>query len=211
MGKVTALPKAANDPSAGSGQAPADETIPPFDISVSANFADLQQVMIRMPVTEAITRAEASRRMDIVVDLAQRQVSRQEIRVNEAALKDKRKALELQQKRRVEQEAQHVAALAAIEDEIVRLTTRHAEFEQKDRAAWTATGRSPDNYKPQGARKNQLDGIGRDIDAQRAKVGTLTAEYEQKVAKAQDDIIERLTEEIAAIERVIEKHREIVG
>ncbi len=206
MGKATALPKAAND-----APEKADETIPPFDISIAANFADLQQVQLRMPVGEAISRAEANRRMDLLVDLAQRQVSRQEIRVNEAALKDKRKALDLQQKRRVEQEEHHVAALAAIEDEIVRLTTRHAELEQKDRSAWTATGRSPDNYKPQGACKNRLDGIGRDIEAQRAKVGTLTAEYEQKVAKAQADIVERLTEEIAAIERVIEKHREIVG
>ncbi len=190
MGKVTALPKAANDPSTGSGQAPADETLPPFDISVSANFADLQQVMIRMPVTEAITRAEASRRMDIVVDLAQRQVSRQEIRVNEAALKDKRKAL--------------------IEAEIVRITTKREQLDVDGAAEWTRMNRAGD-YRAQGARKNRLDRLQQDIDAQRAKVGTLEAEYEQKVAKAQDDIIERLTEEIAAIERVIEKHREIVG
>ena len=210
MGKVTALPKAANDPSTGSGQAPADETLPPFDISVSANFADLQQVMIRMPVTEAITRAEASRRMDIVVDLAQRQVSRQEIRVNEAALKDKRKALDLQQKRRVEQEAQHVAALAEIEAEIVRITMKREQLDVDGAAEWTRMNRAGD-YRAQGARKNRLDRLQQDIEAQRAKVGTLTAEYEQKVAKAQDDIIERLTEEIAAIERVIEKHREIVG
>src|SRR5260221_191997 len=137
MGKVTALPKAANDPAAGSGQAPADETIPPFDISIAANFADLQQVQLRMPVAEAISRAEANRRMDMLVDLAQRQVSRQEIRVNEAALKDKRKALDLQQKRRVEQEEHHAAALAAIEDEIVRVTAKREQLDVDGAAEWT--------------------------------------------------------------------------
>lgn len=205
MGKVTPM-KAAND-----APAQADEIVPAFEIAVAANFADMQQVHIRVPVKDPITRAEANRLVDLATDLAQRQVSRMEIRVNEAALKDKRKALALQQRRQVEEEAKHVAALAEVEKEIVRLTTRHAEVEQKDRAAWTGTGRTPDNYKPQGARKNQLEGIARDIEAQRAKVGTLEAEYDQKVAKAQADMIERLTEEIAAIERVIEKHREIVG
>src|SRR5260221_14212599 len=189
MGKVTALPKGATD-----APAKAEEIVPPFEIAVAANFEQLQQLHIRMPVKDPITRTEANRLIDLASDLAQRQVSRMEIRVNEAALKDKKKALDLQQKRRVEQEEHHAAALAAIEDEIVRLTTRHAELEQKDRSAWTATGRSPDNYKPQGACKNRLDGIGRDIEAQRAQVGTLTAEYEQKVAKAQADIVERLTE-----------------
>src|SRR5260221_3865889 len=193
MGKVTALPKAANDPAACSGQTPADETIPPYDISIAANFADLQQVQLRMPVAEAISRAEANRRMDMLVDLAQRQVSRQEIRVNEAALKDKRKALDLQQKRRVEQEAQHAAALAAIEDEIVRVTAKREQLDVDGAAEWTRMNRAGD-YRPQGNRKNRLDALQRDIEAQRAKVGTLTAEYEQKGAKAQADIIERLTD-----------------
>src|SRR5258708_6695896 len=210
MGRVPALPKAANDPPTGSGQAPADETIPPFDISIAANFADLQQVQLRMPVGEAISRAEANRRMDLLVDLAQRQVSRQEIRVNEAALKDKKKALDLQQRRRAEQEEHHAAALAAIEDEIVRVTAKREQLDVDGAAEWTRMNRAGD-YRPQGNRKNRLDALQRDIEAQRAKVGTLTAEYEQKVAKAQADIVERLTEEIAAIERVIEKHREIVG
>ena len=210
MGKVTALPKAANDNSAGSGQAPADEIVPPFEIAVAANFAELQQVHIRLPVKDPISRTEANRLMDLATDLAQRQVSRQEIRVNEAALKDKRKALDLQQKRRVEQEAQHVAALAEIEAEIVRITTKREQLDVDGAAEWTRMNRSGD-YRAQGARKNRLDRLQQDIDAQRAKVGTLEAEYEQKVAKAQADIVERLTEEIAAIERVIEKHREIVG
>jgi hypothetical protein len=205
MGKVTALPKAAND-----APAQADEMIPGFDISIAANFADLQQVQLRMPVTEPISRAEANRRMDLLVDLAQRQVSRQELRVNEAALKDKRKALELQKRRQVEEEAKHVAALAAIEDEIVRIAARREQLDIEGAAEWTRANRSGD-YRAQGNRKNRLDALQRDIEAQRAKVGTLEAEYEQKVAKAQDDMIERLTEEIAAIERVIEKHREIVG
>ena len=205
MGKVTPM-KAANDQ-----PAKAEEIVPAFEIAVAANFAELQQVHIRVPVKDPITRAEANRLVDLATDLAQRQVSRMEIRVNEAALKDKQKALELQQRRQVEEEAKHFATLAEIEAEIVRLTTRHAELDQEGATDWVRSGRSPDGYKPQGARKNRMDGIARDIEAQRARILTLEAEYQQKVAKAQDDMIERLTEEIAAIGRVIEKHREIVG
>src|SRR5258708_9790194 len=199
MGKVTALPKAANDPPTGSGQAPADETIPPFDISIAANFADLQQVQLRMPVGEAISRAEANRRMDLLVDLAQRQVSRQEIRVNEAALKDKRKALDLQQKRRAEQEEHHAAALAAIEDEIVRVTAKREQLDVDGAAEWTRMNRAGD-YRPQGNRKNRLDALQRDHQAQRANVGTLTGPHEQKVAHAPADITEPPTEQLAPLQ-----------
>src|SRR5260370_33101168 len=200
MGKATAVPKAAND-----AREKADETIPPFDISTAANFADLQQVQLRMPVGEAISRAEANRRMDLLVDLAQRQVSRQEIRVNEAALKDKKKALELQQRRRAEQEEHHAAALAAIEDEIVRVTAKREQLDVDGAAEWTRTNRAGGS-RPPGNRKNRLDALQRDIEAQRAKVGTPTAEYEQKVAKAQAAIVARLTEDVAANRPRIGKH-----
>ena len=205
MGKVTALPKAAND-------APerAEEIVPPFEIAVAANFADLQQCHIRLPVKDPITRAEANRLVDLATDLAQRQVSRQEIRVNEAALKDKRKALALQQGRRAEQEEAHAKALAEIEAEIVRITAKREQLDVDGAAEWTRMNRAGD-YRPQGNRKNRLDALQRDIEAQRDKVKTIEADYQQKVVKAQADIVERLTEEIAAIERVIEKHQEIVG
>lgn len=205
MGKVTALPKAAND-----APTQAEEIVPAFEIAVAANFAELQQVHIRLPVKDPITRSEANRLVDLATDLAQRQVSRMEIRLNTAALADKRKALALQQGRETEQEAIHEAAIAEVQAKIVELETHHAEVDQAGAVEWSGLRRQGD-YKAQGKRKSQLDGIGRDIEAQRDRVKTLEAEYQQKVKKAQADIIERLTEEIAAIERVIAKHQEVVG
>jgi Mg2+ and Co2+ transporter CorA len=207
MGKVAKLPAAANDAPA---TETADEMLPAFEIAVSANFADLQQVMLRMPIKEPIGRAEANRLTDLLVDIGQRQVARQEIRVNEAALKDKRRALELQQRRHVEESEKHAAELKAVEDEIVRLMAKREQLDQEGAAQWIKTGRTGD-YRAEGHRKNQLARLQQDIDAQREKAKTLAAEHAQKVEKAQNDIIERLTEEIAAIERVIAKNREIVG
>ena len=168
MGKVAIMsPAPAND-----APSRADEIVPAFEIAVAANFADMQQVHIRVPVKDPITRAEANRLVDLATDLAQRQVSRMEIRVNEAALKDKQKALDLQKRRQVEEEAKHVAALAEIEAEIVRLTTRREQLDVEGAAEWTRSNRTGE-YRAQGARKNRLDALQRDIDAQRAKVGTL--------------------------------------
>lgn len=201
MGKVAKLPRAAN--------AEAEEKLPPFDISVSANFADLQQIMLRMPVTEPITRAEANRRLDAIVALASRQRSRAEIVVLTASLADKKRALALQEGRRKDEAEKHEKALAEIEDSIAKLMERHEGMLQEGAAEWTAQNRQGD-YKPQGHRKNTLTALQRDIDAAKDRVKTAQAEYEQKVAHAQDQILERLTEEIAAIEREIDKHRAIV-
>lgn len=194
----------------GADDAQAGTEVPDFQVSVSANFADLAQTQIMMPIKGAGTRAEANRRMDLAVDLALRQVSRQEIRLNEMALRDKRAALALQHKRKAEATAEFEAGIQKIEGEIADQLAKHEQIAQQAAAQHAASGRQGD-YVPVGHVKKQLEAIGRGIADRRQRVQDQTKSQAQLVDKTQGDLITKLEEEIKAIERALELHHAIVG
>jgi len=205
MGKVTSL-KAANDAPA----AVADDTLPPFDIGIVMNLSGERQITVRSPVTEPISKAEADRRMDGLVRVAERQRSLYELRFLTEQLEDKTAALEgVWKKRQAEAEAKHKEALAELERETTQAMAKREQLQQRVARQWRDRGKQGDPVL-QGADKSTDQGLARDIEAKGDRVKKLEAEHLQHMQTITGNV-EKLTEEIAAIGRLIAKHREIVG
>lgn len=201
MSKVTPI-RAANQ------DAPAP--LPPHDITITVNLSGERQIIVRSPVTEAISRDEANRRTDALMAVAERQRSIIEIRVLTEDLASKRAALtDVWQKRKAEAEEKHAVALKTIENTIVDTETRRTELVEGFIKTERDRGKTGD-IQLVGNVKNREARMQQDIAAQRAKVKTLEAEHLQNI-QVIDGNIEKLTNEIAAMERLLQKHQELVG
>jgi predicted nucleic acid-binding Zn-ribbon protein len=201
MAKVTRL-KPANER--------ADAVLPPFDVTITMNISGERQIVIRAPSKDPAPRSRVRADLDALVDEAERQRAKYEMRFLSDQLEDKTAALDnVWRKRAAEAEAKHKDELVKIEAELVATEAKRAGVEQRVAAAWTARGKSGE-AKLEGRDKNVHDALGRDIDAAGDRVKKLEAEHLQHMQTISGNI-EKLSEEIAAIERLIEKHRELVG
>ena len=200
MGKVATLPQRAPE---------GDDLLPPFTIGIAINMSDSRQITINSPVTEPITPAEANRRTDLLMHVAERQRSKLEIRYHLEEIADKRTALALWEKRRDEAVAEHEKLQEKRTEEVSALMAKRRELEQRVAASWVSSGRTGVPAL-QGRDKNQDAAWARAIAAKLEEVSKGDAEHGQNVQTALGNI-EKLSEEIAARERLVEKHREIVG
>jgi hypothetical protein len=198
---VTRLPKAANEDKA--------EVLPPFDIGFAVNMDEQRQMTIRCPVSEPITLEEAHRRTDLLVSVAERVRSKFEVRFLTDKIEDKRAALAMWETRREEALAEHQKKQDERTAKVADLTVKREELKQRVALDWTASGRTGEP-KLQGGDRNRDAALGRDIDALTAEIAKQDAEHDQTVGPALKNI-EQITQEIAAMERLIKKHREIVG
>lgn len=201
MGKVTALKTAS--------ESERDE-LPPFDATITMNLSGERQIIIRSPVTEPLSRAEVDRRMDGLMRVAERQRSLIEVRVLTEDLASKRSALaDVWLKRKAEAEEKHAAALKRLEDDVAQTETRRAELVEGFIKAERDRGKQGD-IELTGNAKNREARMRQDIAGMADKVKTLEAEHLQHM-QVIDGNIDKLENEIAAMERLLEKHQEIVG
>lgn len=184
--------------------------VPPFTISVASNFAQDQQVQIHMPVPDGLSREEAHRRVDLAVDLAQRQLSRAECRLLDMAIGDKQAALALQKDQKRQAVEDFAAEVAALQADIEIQMGKRAQIEQAAAAAHVASGRQSD-FKPEGATASKLKAFDRAIEQLAAKVRDKQANQIEHVEKQHDVMITRLGQEIEAMRRQLERHRAIVA
>jgi hypothetical protein len=199
MGKVEMLPTAASE----------EIKLPPFDVTITMNISGERQIIVRSPAPDALLPEEANRRLDALVTTVERQRAKYELLYLNDQLSDKRAALALWEKRRDEAEAEHKAAQEKRAEEIADLKVKRADLEARIAHEWTARGRRG-NPKLEGADKSRDQRMAQAIEIKLAEIAKADAEHQQNVQTALKSI-EKLTEEIRAIERLMEKHRKIVG
>lgn len=204
MTNVTAL-KASND-------APkADEAmLPEFEIGIAMNLSGERQLTIRSPVKEQISRAEANRRMDALMHVAERQRSLQEITFLEEQFAAKTDALKLWQRRKDEADEKHDSDLAAVETAIADAMKKQEQLQQAAYSEARAAGRTAD-VKLTGNRLKDFNALDRAIGQHRDSVSTKEAEHEQRVMGPINGNIEKLEAELREIGRQLERHRTIVS
>lgn len=192
----------------------ADQTeeapLPPFTVGIVMNLSGERQLRIDSPSPDPISKAEANRRMDALMHVAERQRSLIEIRVLEEDLASKRAALaDVWVKRKEEAQAKHAAALAQVEKDAIQAEAKREKLEQDFITVERDRGKTGD-IKLVGGTKNAAAALDRDIAALRDRTKTLEAEHLQNI-QVIDGNVEKLTNEIAAMERLLAKHRETVG
>lgn len=199
MGKVTSLPKPANEAA----------SLPPFDVTITMNISGERQIIIRSPSPDPASAADANHRLDLLVAAAERQRAKYELLFLTDQLADKRAALAMWQGRRDEAEAEHQAAQEKRSVEVGDLKVLRADLEKRVAHDWQERGRRGEP-KLEGADATRDKRLAQAIDAKLEEIKKADAEHAQNVQTALKSI-EKLTEEIAAIERLAAKHREIVG
>lgn len=192
------------EPAAAVGEMPA------FKFTVARNFGEGAQVFIEVPMTGGATTEDSRRIMDAASDLVFRQEARFEITLLDAALTDKRAALALQHTRKGEAEQVFQAKGKQFEQAIERLQGEHDRKLDDARAAWHESGRKGE-FKAEGALATELREIRKKIKDTAGAEAVHLGEHDQLVGKPNGDIIEKLTNEIAAIERQLAGCRRRVG
>lgn len=188
-------------------------TVPAIEISTAVNITERHQVMIRMPVVSAeLSEDEANRHLDRIVDMAQRQIARLELYDHEQALADKKAALALQLDRKAKAQQEYEAQGAGFETEIERLRKKHDAALEEAAQAHYNSGRQGE-FKAAGALRAQLRAYERavEIEAEKSVKHRDSEQHAQLVEKPHAEIITKLEQEIAAIERVIGRHKAALG
>lgn len=186
------------------------EDLPAFDLTIVMNLAGERQIHLRSPVTDPISPAEANRRTDALMRVAERQRSLIEIRVLEEELSAKTDALEKVWKaRKTEAEEKHAKVLEEVEKAIKTDLTLQEQLKQAEAMKAAGTGRVAE-YKLQGNALKNYNTLGTAIDQHRASVKTKEQEHLQHMQTINGNI-DKLEAEIREMTRQLERHRAIVG
>lgn len=184
--------------------------LPPFEIGIAMNLSGERQITIRCPVKEPCSREEANRMSDGLMAVAERQRSLIEIRVLEEDLASKKDALEnVWGQTRREAEEKHQARLDEVTKKIADLMAKQEQIKVAGAEKATTAGRS--SYKPEGKDKKDIEALQRAIDGYNDEVRRIEAEHLKHLTDQIDKPIARLEGDIRAIERLLEKHRAVVG
>jgi len=184
------------------------EELPAFDLTIVMNLAGERQIHLRSPVTDSIAPAEANRRTDALMKVAERQRSLIEIRVLEDELSAKTDALEKVWKvRAAEAVEKHAKALEDVESAIKTAMIKQEQIKTREAERATSKGRYGSIL--MGGALKEYNALGGAIDQHRASVKAKENEHLQHMQTITGNI-EKLEADIREINRQLARHRAIV-